>query len=152
MKALISVYDRTGAVEFAGKLIEAGYEIISTGGTRAELTAAGLPITLLSDVTGFPEILDGRVKTLHPVIHAGILARRDLDSHVAELSERGIDGIDVVVGNLYPFVETIRKPGVTLEDALENIDIGGPTMIPRRREEFPLGHRHRRSRRLRLGR
>ena len=137
MKALISVYDRTGAVEFAGKLIEAGYEIISTGGTRGELTAAGLPITLLSDVTGFPEILDGRVKTLHPVIHAGILARRDLDSHVAELSERGIDGIDVVVGNLYPFVETIRKPGVTLEDALENIDIGGPTMIRAAAKNFP---------------
>ena len=137
MKALISVYDRTGAVEFAGKLIEAGFEIISTGGTRAELTAAGLPVTLLSDVTGFPEILDGRVKTLHPVIHAGILARRDLDSHVAELDERGIDGIDVVVGNLYPFVETIRKPGVTLEDALENIDIGGPTMIRAAAKNFP---------------
>ena len=137
MKALISVYDRTGAVEFAGKLIEAGFEIISTGGTRGELTAAGLPVTLLSDVTGFPEILDGRVKTLHPVIHAGILARRDLDSHVAELNERGIDGIDVVVGNLYPFVETIRKPGVTLEDALENIDIGGPTMIRAAAKNFP---------------
>lgn len=137
MKALISVYDRTGAIEFAGKLIEAGYEIISTGGTRGELTAAGLPVTLLSGVTGFPEILDGRVKTLHPVIHAGILARRDLESHVAELSERGIDGIDVVVGNLYPFVETIRKLGVTLEDALENIDIGGPTMIRAAAKNFP---------------
>ena len=137
MKALISVYDRTGAVQFARKLIEAGYEIISTGGTRAELTAAGLPVTLLSDVTGSPEILDGRVKTLHPVIHAGILARRDLDSHVAELSERGIDGIDVVVGNLYPFVETVRKPGVSLEDALENIDIGGPTMIRAAAKNFP---------------
>ncbi|MYB47809.1 MAG: bifunctional phosphoribosylaminoimidazolecarboxamide formyltransferase/IMP cyclohydrolase [Dehalococcoidia bacterium] len=137
MKALISVYDRTGAIEFAGKLVEAGFEIISTGGTRGELTAAGLPVTLLSDVTGFPEILDGRVKTLHPVIHAGILARRDLDSHVAELSERGIDGIDVVVGNLYPFVETIRKLGVTLEDALENIDIGGPTMIRAAAKNFP---------------
>ena len=137
MKALISVYDRTGAVEFAGKLIEAGFEIISTGGTRGELTAAGLPVTLLSDVTGFPEVLDGRVKTLHPVIHAGILARRDLESHVAELSERGIDGIDVVVGNLYPFVETIRKPGVTLEDALENIDIGGPTMIRAAAKNYP---------------
>ncbi len=137
MKALISVYDRTGAVEFAGKLIEAGFEIISTGGTRAELTAAGLPVTLLSDVTGFPEILDGRVKTLHPVIHAGILARRDLDSHVAELNERGIDGIDIVVGNLYPFVETVRTPGVTLEDALENIDIGGPTMIRAAAKNFP---------------
>ncbi len=137
MKALVSVYDRTGAVEFAGKLIDAGFEIISTGGTRAELTAAGLPVTLLSDVTGFPEILDGRVKTLHPVIHAGILARRDLDSHVAELSERGIDGIDVVVGNLYPFVETVRKPGVSLEEALENIDIGGPTMIRAAAKNFP---------------
>ena len=96
-----------------------------------------MPVTLLSDVTGFPEILDGRVKTLHPVIHAGILARRDLESHVAELNERGIDGIDVVAGNLYPFVETIRKPGVTLEDALENIDIGGPTMIRAAAKNFP---------------
>ena len=137
MKALVSVYDRTGAVEFAGKLVEAGYEIISTGGTRGELTGAGVPVTLLSDVTGFPEILDGRVKTLHPVIHAGILARRDLESHVDELSERGISGIDVVVGNLYPFVETVRKPGVTLEEALENIDIGGPTMIRAAAKNFP---------------
>ena len=137
MKALISVYDRTGAVEFAGKLVEAGFEIISTGGTRAELVSAGVPVTLLSDVTGFPEILDGRVKTLHPVIHAGILARRDMESHVAELSERGIDGIDVVVGNLYPFVETVRRPGVTLEEALENIDIGGPTMIRAAAKNFP---------------
>ena len=137
MKALISAYDRAGVIEFAGKLVEAGFEIISTGGTRAELTAAGLPVTLLSDVTGFPEVLDGRVKTLHPIVHAGILARRDLDSHVAELSEHGIDGIDVVVGNLYPFVETVRKPDVSLEDALENIDIGGPTMIRAAAKNFP---------------
>ena len=137
MKAIVSVYDRTGAVEFAGKLIEAGFEIISTGGTRGELTASGLPVTLLSDVTGFPEILDGRVKTLHPVIHAGILARRDVDAHVTELSNRGISGIDVVVGNLYPFVETVRNPDVTLEDALENIDIGGPTMIRAAAKNFP---------------
>ncbi len=137
MKAIVSVYDRTGAAEFAGKLVEAGFEIISTGGTRAELTAAGVPVTLLSDVTGFPEILDGRVKTLHPVIHAGILARRDVDAHVAELAERGISGIDVVVGNLYPFVETVRNAGVTLEDALENIDIGGPTMIRAAAKNFP---------------
>ncbi len=137
MKAIVSVYDRTGAAEFAGKIAEAGVEIISTGGTRAELAAAGVPVTLLSDVTGFPEILDGRVKTLHPVIHAGILARRDVDAHVAELTERGISGIDVVVGNLYPFVETIRQAGVTLEDALENIDIGGPTMIRAAAKNFP---------------
>ena len=137
MKAIVSVYDRTGAAEFAGKLVEAGFEIISTGGTRAELTAAGVPVTLLSDVTGFPEILDGRVKTLHPVIHAGILARRDVDAHVAELAERGISGIDVVVGNLYPFVETVRNADVTLEDALENIDIGGPTMIRAAAKNFP---------------
>ena len=137
MKALISVYDRAGVIEFAGILVEAGFEIISTGGTRGELSAAGLPVSLLSDVTGFPEVLDGRVKTLHPVIHAGILARRDLASHVAELSEHGIDGIDVVVGNLYPFVETVRKPDVTLEDALENIDIGGPTMIRAAAKNFP---------------
>ena len=137
MKAIVSVYDRTGAVELARTLTEAGVEIISTGGTRGVLTDAGIPVTLLSDVTGFPEILDGRVKTLHPVIHAGILARRDMDSHVAELTERGISGIDVVVGNLYPFVETVRNPGVTLEDALENIDIGGPTMIRAAAKNFP---------------
>ena len=137
MKAIVSVYDRTGAAEFAGKLVGAGFEIISTGGTRGELTAAGVPVTLLSDVTGFPEILDGRVKTLHPVIHAGILARRDVDAHVAELAERGISGIDVVVGNLYPFVETVRNVDVTLEDALENIDIGGPTMIRAAAKNFP---------------
>ena len=137
MKALISAYDRAGVIEFAGNLVEAGFEIISTGGTRGELSAAGLPVTLLSDVTGFPEVLDGRVKTLHPVIHAGILARRDLDSHVAELREHDIDGIDVVVGNLYPFVETVRKPGVSLEEALENIDIGGPTMIRAAAKNFP---------------
>ncbi len=137
MKAIVSVYDRTGAAEFTGKLVEAGFEIISTGGTRAELAAAGVPVTLLSDVTGFPEILDGRVKTLHPVIHAGILARRDVDAHVAELTERGISGIDVVVGNLYPFVETVRNADVTLEDALENIDIGGPTMIRAAAKNFP---------------
>ena len=137
MKAIVSVYDRTGAAEFAGTLVEAGFEIISTGGTREELSAAGVPVTLLSDVTGFPEILDGRVKTLHPVIHAGILARRDMESHVAELDERGISGIDVVVGNLYPFVETVRNPDVALEDALENIDIGGPTMIRAAAKNFP---------------
>ncbi len=137
MKAIVSVYDRTGAVEFARALTEAGVEIISTGGTRGVLSVAGVPVTLLSDVTGFPEILDGRVKTLHPVIHGGILARRDLDSHVAELTERGISSIDVVVGNLYPFVETVRSPDVTLEDALENIDIGGPTMIRAAAKNFP---------------
>ena len=137
MKALISVYDRAGVIEFARNLIEAGFEIISTGGTHGVLSAAGVSATLLSDFTGFPEILDGRVKTLHPVIHAGILARRDLDSHVAELREHGIDGIDMVVGNLYPFVDTVRKPGVTLEEALENIDIGGPTMIRAAAKNFP---------------
>ena len=146
MKALISAYDRAGVTEFAGKLVEAGFEIISTGGTRAELSAAGLPVTLLSDVTGFPEVLDGRVKTLHPVVHAGILARRDLESHVEELSEHGIDGIDVVVGNLYPFVETVRKPGVSARRRIGEHRHRRTNDDPCRREEFSLSHRDRRSR------
>ncbi len=130
MRALISVFDKTGVVEFGQKLASAGFELISTGGTHRTLAEeGGLPVKQVSDVTGSPEILDGRVKTLHPVIHGGILARRDLPAHLAELDEHGIGAIDLVVGNLYPFVETISKDNVTLEDALENIDIGGPTML-----------------------
>ena len=130
MRALISVFDKTGVVEFGQKLASAGYELVSTGGTHRTLAEeGGLPVKQVSDVTGSPEILDGRVKTLHPVIHGGILARRDLPAHLEELDRHGIGAIDLVVGNLYPFVATISQPDVTLEDALENIDIGGPTML-----------------------
>ena len=130
MKALLSVYDKTGIIDFSRRLIKAGFELISTGRTHHALSPdGGLAVRQVADVTGFPEILDGRVKTLHPVIHAGILARRDSPDHQAELDHHGIDPIDLVVVNLYPFVETISKPDVTLEEALENIDIGGPTML-----------------------
>jgi len=129
VKALISVYDKTGITDFATKLVAAKFDLISTGGTFTAISDAGLPVKQVSDVTGSPEILDGRVKTLHPIIHGGLLGRRDSDAHVQEMAEHGIEPIDVVVVNLYPFVETISKPGVSLEDALENIDIGGPTMI-----------------------
>ena len=130
MKALISVYDKTGIVEFGRKLADAGVDLISTGGTHQTLVQEGnLVVRQVSEVTGSPEILDGRVKTLHPVIHGGLLARRDSPEHLAVLEKHGIDLIDVVVVNLYPFVATISKPGVTLDEALENIDIGGPTML-----------------------
>ena len=138
MKALISVFDKTGVIELGQKLADAGFELISTGGTHRTLAEeGGLPVRQVSDVTGSPEILDGRVKTLHPVIHGGILARRDLPAHVAELQEHGIGTIDLVVGNLYPFAATISSPDVTLEDALENIDIGGPTMLRAAAKNFP---------------
>lgn len=114
-----------------------GIELISTGGTSEFLSAAGLPVTPLSDVTGFPEILDGRVKTLHPKIHGGILARRDSVSHINQLSDHNIEAIDIVICNLYPFVETVGNPNVSLSDALENIDIGGPTMIRAAAKNFP---------------
>ena len=130
MRALISVFDKTGIVELGQRLDRAGFELVSTGGTHRTLVEeGGLPVMQVSEVTGSPEILDGRVKTLHPAIHGGILARRDLPAHVKELGEHGIGAIDVVIGNLYPFVATISKADVTLEEALENIDIGGPTML-----------------------
>lgn len=128
-RALISVYDKSGVCEFARGLNELGYELVSTGGTYQHLRQAGLPVTYVSEVTGFPEILDGRVKTLHPNIHAGLLARRDVPEHMKELSAQKIVPIDVVVSNLYPFAETIKRPGVTFAEAIENIDIGGPAMI-----------------------
>ncbi len=137
MKALLSVYDKTGLVHLARTLSGAGCELVSTGGTAGALADAGLPVTQVADLTGSPEILDGRVKTLHPAIHGGILARRDLASHQAELESHGIGTIDVVVGNLYPFVETVSAESVTLQDALENIDIGGPTMIRAAAKNFP---------------
>lgn len=128
--ALLSVSNKTGLVEFAKQLVEEfGFDIISSGGTAQALKAAGLPVTKVSDYTGSPEILGGRVKTLHPRIHGGILARRDLPEHVADLEAQNIRPIDLVVVNLYPFEQTIAKPDVTLEDAIEQIDIGGPAMV-----------------------
>ena len=128
-RALISVSNKEGVVEFAHQLHEAGVEIISTGGTMKAIKEAGIPVTYVSDVTGFPEIMDGRVKTLNPYIHGGILAVRDNAEHVAQMEEHGIKGIDLVAVNLYPFKETIAKPDVTLAEAIENIDIGGPAMV-----------------------
>lgn len=127
-RALISVSNKKDLIEFARSLVEMGTEIISTGGTANALHKAGLPVVYISEVTGFPEILNGRVKTLHPNVHAGILALRTAD-HTGQLKEHGIDFIDLVVVNLYPFKETVARPDVTLEEAIENIDIGGPTMI-----------------------
>ena len=127
-RALISVSDKTGVVEFAKGLVDLGYEIVSTGGTSKALADAGIPVIGISQVTNFPEILDGRVKTLHPNVHGAILAR-GTEEHMAVLAEHQITPIDLVVVNLYPFQETVAKPDVTLEDAIENIDIGGPTMV-----------------------
>ena len=127
-RALISVSDKTGVVEFAKELTALGYEIVSTGGTSKALQAADVPVIGISDVTGFPEILEGRVKTLHPAVHGGILAK-GTDEHMAVLAEHAIKPIDLVVVNLYPFQATVAKPDVTLADAIENIDIGGPTMV-----------------------
>ncbi|HEX5391391.1 MAG TPA: bifunctional phosphoribosylaminoimidazolecarboxamide formyltransferase/IMP cyclohydrolase, partial [Burkholderiaceae bacterium] len=129
MKALLSVSDKTGVLEFAQGLHALGVQLLSTGGTAKLLADAGLPVTEVADHTGFPEMLDGRVKTLHPKIHGGLLARRDLPAHMASLKEHGIDTIDLLVVNLYPFESTVAKPGCTLEDAIENIDIGGPAMV-----------------------
>jgi phosphoribosylaminoimidazolecarboxamide formyltransferase/IMP cyclohydrolase len=129
MKALISVSDKTGVLEFAQGLHALGVQLLSTGGTAKLLADAGLPVTEVADHTGFPEMLDGRVKTLHPKIHGGLLARRDLPAHMASLKDHGIDTIDLLVVNLYPFEATVAKPGCTLEDAIENIDIGGPAMV-----------------------
>lgn len=128
-RVLISVSDKTGIVEFAKALVKYGYEIVSTGGTAKVLQENGVEVIGISEVTGFPECLDGRVKTLHPGIHAGLLAIRKNEEHMKQINELNIKPIDMVVINLYPFKETIEKPGVTLEEAIENIDIGGPTML-----------------------
>ncbi len=128
-RAIISVSDKTGIEEFAKALHEMGVEILSTGGTARKIQDAGVPVTEVSDYTGFPEMMDGRVKTLHPKIHGGILALRDNPKHMNALTEHGIKKIDMIVVNLYPFEQTISKPDVTFEEAIENIDIGGPTMI-----------------------
>lgn len=128
-RALLSVSDKTGIVELAKFLNENGVEIISTGGTMKAIKDAGIPVTYVSDVTGFPEIMDGRVKTLNPKIHGAILAVRSNPEHVKAMEEHDIKPIDLVVVNLYPFKETISKPGVTEAEAIENIDIGGPAMV-----------------------
>lgn len=128
-RALISVSDKTGLAEFAEKLAAHNVELVSTGGTAKLLREAGLSVRDVSDLTGFPEMLDGRVKTLHPKVHGGLLGIRDNADHQAKMQEHGIQPIDLVVVNLYPFRQTIQKPGVTMEDAIENIDIGGPAMI-----------------------
>lgn len=128
-RALVSVSDKSGLVEFVGGLQSLGWEIIATGGTQRLLEEKGIKTIGISDVTGFPEICDGRVKTLHPKVHGGLLARRDDESHLAALRDNGIEFIDMVCVNLYPFRETIAKEGVTMEDAIENIDIGGPSML-----------------------
>ena len=129
MRALISVSDKNGVVEFAQQLRSLGWEIIATGGTMKLLRDSGLEVINISDVTGFPEICDGRVKTLHPKVHGGLLARRDDESHLKALKDNSIEFIDMVCVNLYPFRQTIAKPDVTMEDAIENIDIGGPSML-----------------------
>lgn len=128
-RALISVSDKRGIVPFAQGLTELGWEIVSTGGTASALRAAGVAVTLVDEVTGFPELLDGRVKTLHPAVHGGLLARRDRTDHMSAIAERGIPPIDLVAVNLYPFQMTVSRPGVSFDDAVENIDIGGPSML-----------------------
>lgn len=137
MRAIISVSNKSGIVDFARGLKELGIEIFSTGGTKKSLEAARVEVHGISELTGFPEILDGRVKTLHPVVHGGILARRDLPQHLSQLIQNRIELIDMVVVNLYPFVETVSRTEVSLDEALENIDIGGPSMIRSAAKNFP---------------
>ncbi len=128
-RAVISVSNKKGVVELAKELNTMGVEILSTGGTAKALRDAGIPVKDVSEYTGFPEMLDGRVKTLHPKVHGGLLSRRNNPKDMEEIKKHGIDTIDMVVVNLYPFEETISKPGVSFDDAIENIDIGGPTML-----------------------
>ncbi len=138
MLALISVHDKAGVREFARSLAELGFEIYSTGGTQKHLSDGGLAVHSVSTLTGFPEILDGRVKTLHPMVHGGILARRDRREQMEELARSEISPIDIVCVNLYPFRETVARPDVSLNDALENIDIGGPTMLRAAAKNYPF--------------
>ena len=128
-RAILSVSDKTGIVDLARRLAAKGVTLLSTGGTQKAIAEAGIPVTGVSEITGFPECLDGRVKTLHPMIHAGLLAIRGNEEHMAQIKELGVEPIDMVIINLYPFRATIEKPNVTFEDAVENIDIGGPTML-----------------------
>ncbi len=128
-RAILSVTDKSGIVDFAGSLNRLGVRILSTGGTAKALREGGIPVTDISDYTGFPEMLDGRVKTLHPKVHGGLLGRRDNPDHVRMMEEHGIKDIDLLVVNLYQFEKTVARPGVTLDEAIENIDIGGPAML-----------------------
>src|SRR5689334_23666984 len=128
-RAILSVTDKIGLVDFAGKLAKMGVELISTGGTAKLLRESGVAVKDISELTGFPEMLDGRVKTLHPKVHGGILHRRENPSHRSAVAEHGIQPIDMVVVNLYAFEKTAAKPGVHFEELIENIDIGGPSMI-----------------------
>ncbi len=137
MRAILSVSNKKGLADFARELRGLEIELFSTGGTRKSLEESGIKVHGISELTGFPEILDGRVKTLHPAVHGGILARRDLPQHLAELAQNHIETIDMVVINLYPFVETVTRGDVTLDEALENIDIGGPSMIRSAAKNFP---------------
>jgi phosphoribosylaminoimidazolecarboxamide formyltransferase / IMP cyclohydrolase len=137
VQALLSVSDKTGLVDFARGLVAEGVTLLSTGGTAKALSDAGLPVTDVGSYTGFPEMLDGRVKTLHPKVHGGILARRDLADHMAALAAHAIPTIDLVVVNLYPFRATVAKPGCTLDEAIENIDIGGPSMVRAAAKNWP---------------
>ena len=137
MRAIISVSNKSGVVDFARGLKDLGIEVFSTGGTKKSLETAGVRTNSISELTGFPEILDGRVKTLHPAVHGGLLARRDLPQHLSQLRQNHIELIDMVVVNLYPFVETVTRAAVSVEEALENIDIGGPSMIRSAAKNFP---------------
>ncbi len=128
-RALLSVSDKTGLVEFAKELAALGVEILSTGGTAKALRAAGITVVDVSEYTGFPEMMDGRLKTLHPKVHGGLLARRHNPKDMDDIAKHGIKPIDMIVVNLYPFEQTVAKPNVTFEDAIENIDIGGPAML-----------------------
>src|SRR3954468_9360278 len=128
-RAILSVTDKTGLVEFARKLSSMGVELVSTGGTARLLRESGITVKDISELTGFPEMLDGRVKTLHPKVHGGILHIRDNQQHHAAIEQHGIEPIDMVVVNLYAFEKTAAKPGVSFEELIENIDIGGPSMI-----------------------
>ncbi|MBL7124799.1 MAG: bifunctional phosphoribosylaminoimidazolecarboxamide formyltransferase/IMP cyclohydrolase [Dehalococcoidales bacterium] len=137
MRAIISVSDKAGVTDFARDLSQLGFEVFSTGGTKKALAEAQVPVKSVSELTGFPEILDGRVKTLHPAVHGGILAKRNVPGHMAQLAENNIGAIDLVAVNLYPFVQTVSREGVALDEALENIDIGGPTLIRAAAKNFP---------------
>ena len=128
-RALLSVSDKRDLIGFASRLVARGIELVSTGGTARALREAGLPVVAVSDLTGFPEMMDGRVKTLHPAIHGGILARRERPEDLSALEEMGYGPIDLVVVNLYPFEQTIARDGVTRAEAVEQIDIGGPSMV-----------------------
>ncbi len=137
MRAILSVSDKTGLVPFAQSLAELGWELVSTGGTKKALAEGGVPVKGISEITGFPEIMDGRVKTLHPAVHGGILARRDVPEHLEQLVAQGFERIDLVVVNLYPFFKTVTGGDVDMQTALENIDIGGPAMIRASAKNFP---------------